>query len=583
MTTEQAELPLGVVPAPAVAGCKPYVIPPKAEFIDLPLGNTERVLVSDEESEILESILAQCNAKTIVGYPSPSGLEALLAERLGVDTNRVLVTAGADEAIERALEAVLVPGRELIVPSPTFEMIPIYGRLTGAEIRQIPWLEGAYPADAVLEAVSPATAAIAIVTPNNPTGAVAELEDICRIAESVPNVLVLVDMAYGEFADSDYTDTLLGYPNVVMARTLSKAWGMPGLRVGYAVGDARVIAWMRGASGPYTVSRLSLAVAEARMERGDASVKAYVQRVKEERSALTQLIAGLGGKPLPSQANFVLARFENAQWVRDGLAGLGIGSRVFPNKEELKDAFRISCPGDERAFKRLEHAFEAVLDPQAILFDLDGVLADVSRSYRMSIIETAKSFGVEVTLDDISAIKAQGNANNDWDVTQRMLASRGVELSLAEVTERFESIYQGTEDVPGLRSTETLMVERSWLESLRERYPLAIVTGRPREDAVRFLREKEILDLFETLVCMEDAELKPNPAPVRLALSRLGLERAWMLGDTPDDLVAARGAGVVPVGVVPPGESPENVTKTLSNAGAACVLERTEQLMERLK
>ncbi len=464
-----------------------------------------------------------------------------------------------------------------------FRPSTIYAWLTGAQVTQIPWLDGAYPADAVLDAVGPNTAAIAIVTPNNPTGAVASLADICRIAEAVPKVLVLVDMAYGEFADTDYTADLLGYPNVVMARTLSKAWGMPGLRVGYAVGDARVIAWMRGASGPYTVSRLSLVVAEARIRRGDASVKAYVERVREERAGLTELISELGGKSLPSQANFVLARFENAAWVRDGLAGLGIGSRVFPDKEELKDAFRISCPGDEKAFERLQEAFKAVLDPEAILFDLDGVLADVSASYRMSIIETAKSYGIEITLDDISVIKARGNANNDWDVTQRLLAERGVEQSLANVTERFETIYQGTEAQPGLRSTETLMVDHAWLEALAGRYPLAIVTGRPRADAERFLGEQGILSFFKTCVCMEDAELKPNPAPVQLALKRLGLKRAWVLGDTPDDLVAARGAGVVPVGVVPPGERAEDVRQTLAGAGAACVLEKTEDLMERLK
>ncbi len=580
--TQREEPALDVQPAPAVAGCKPYVIPPKADFIDLPLGNTERVLVSAEEAESLERILAGCSAKTVVGYPSAVDLEALLAERLGVELEQVLVTAGADEALERALEAVLIPGRELIAPAPTFEMIPIYAKLTGADVRSVPWLEGPYPADAVLAAITEKTAAVTIVTPNNPTGAVASLEDMCRIAETAPQVLVLVDMAYGEFADSDYTETLLRYPNVVMARTLSKAWGMPGLRVGYAVGDARVIAWMRGASGPYTVSRLSLAVAEARIREGDESLRVYVDRVRAERAKLTSLIAELGGRPLPSQANFILARFENAQWVRDGLAGLGIGSRVFPNKESLRDAFRISCPGDENAFARLDKAFRAVLKPQAILFDLDGVLADVSKSYRRSIIETAKSFGVDITLDDVSAVKAEGHANNDWDVTQRLLARRGVELTLEDVTKRFESIYQGTEATPGLRSTESLMVDRTWLASLKEHYPMAIVTGRPRADAHRFLTEQGILALFDAVVCMEDAELKPNPAPVVLALNQLKVETAWMLGDTPDDLVAARGAGVVPIGVVPPGEQPSRVMKTLTDAGAACVLERTEQLTERL-
>ena len=89
--TQREEPALDVQPAPAVAGCKPYVIPPKADFIDLPLGNTERVLVSAEEAESLERILAGCSAKTVVGYPSAVDLEALLAERLGVELEQVLV------------------------------------------------------------------------------------------------------------------------------------------------------------------------------------------------------------------------------------------------------------------------------------------------------------------------------------------------------------------------------------------------------------------------------------------------------------------------------------------------------------
>jgi len=583
MNREQSDSSLTVLPGPVVVQCRSYVIPPRPKFIDLPLGNTERVIVSEDEAETLNSILSKFDVSSIVGYPNSSELQQLLAERLEVLPDRVLVTAGADEALERALESMLGPGRELIVTSPTFEMIPVYARLAGGNVRQIPWLDGAYPVDGVLEAVGADTAVIAVVTPNNPTGAVVSLVDIQRIALAVPHILILVDMAYSEFADVNLTEDLLNYPNVVMVRSLSKAWGMPGLRVGYAVGDAQVIAWMRRTGGPYTISGLSLSIAEERIRQGEESIGVYVQRVRAERSKLTTLISELGGRPLPSQANFVLARFENARWVRDGLAGLGIGSRSFSDNEELKHTLRISCPGDQSAFARLEHAFKAVLNPEAILFDLDGVLADVSASYRMSIIETAKSFGVSITVDDISAMKARGNANNDWQVTQRLLLDHGLALSLAEVIGRFESLYQGTETEPGLRATETLLVERPWLELLGRRYSLAVVTGRPRRDAERFLHDNGIRDLFAALVCMEDAELKPSPMPVRLALRHLGVTRAWMLGDTPDDLVAARAAGVVPVGVAPPGELLESAKTTLIEAGAACVLEKTEQLMEKLK
>jgi phosphoglycolate phosphatase-like HAD superfamily hydrolase len=105
--------------------------------------------------------------------------------------------------------------------------------------------------------------------------------------------------------------------------------------------------------------------------------------------------------------------------------------------------------------------------------------------------------------------------------------------------------------------------------------PLAIVTGRPRSDALRFLEEQGIAPLFRAVVTREDAPLKPSPEPVRVALERLGVPHAWMIGDTPDDLVAARAAGVVPIGNG--ADAP-----TLTRAGAARVVTRLAEIEEIL-
>ena len=140
-------------PRPAVAKGKPYGIPQKPDLVDLPLGNTERVVVSQAEQEVITEILSRLDVSVVAQYPQSSRLEQLLAERLDVKADRILVTAGADEALERALESVLGSGCELVATSPTFEMIPIYARLTGGSVQQVPWLEGAFPADAVLNGV----------------------------------------------------------------------------------------------------------------------------------------------------------------------------------------------------------------------------------------------------------------------------------------------------------------------------------------------------------------------------------------------------------------------------------------------
>ena len=108
------------------------------------------------------------------------------------------------------------------------------------------------------------------------------------------------------------------------------------------------------------------------------------------------------------------------------------------------------------------------------------------------------------------------------------------------------------------------------------------MTGRPREEAEWFLDKEELTDLFPTVVCMEDGPIKPDPAPVQLARSRLAVERAWMVGDTPDDIRAAAGAGVLPIGIVAPGPDPAASTAALRDSGAATILSAIDDLLDLL-
>ena len=570
--------PMAPTPSPGVAGVQSYSVPRPACPIDLFLDGNEGAT----PPEALLSALVGKGTDVLRRYPDTRPLERRLAGRLGVAPERVVVTAGADDALDRLCRAVLAPGRELVLPVPTFEMLARYARITGADIRTVLWEGARYPLDAVLGAVSPRTALIAVVSPNNPTGAVATLDEVRRLSEAAPHAVVLLDHAYVEFADADLTEQALLLPNVVVTRTLSKAWGVAGLRVGVAAGPADVIGWMRAAGAPYAVAGPSLALAEARLDGGDADVVAFVERIRSERGQLEALLRDLGASVVPSQANFLLARLPDASWVRDALAGLGIAVRIFPGRRELAGALRITCPGNGDGLRRLSDGLAAALRPEALLLDMDGVLADVSSSYREAIIRTAASFGVSLTGEDVAAGKAEGDANNDWELTRRLLAARGVDAELGEVTRRFERLYQGADGVPGLRETERLTVPVELLERLAARLPLGVVTGRPRGDAIRFLRAAGIDHTVSTVVCMEDGPRKPDPAPVRRALAALDAERGWLVGDTPDDVRAARAAGVVPLGIVAPGEDAVAATATLTASGAGRVLGSLFDLLEIL-
>jgi HAD superfamily hydrolase (TIGR01548 family) len=242
----------------------------------------------------------------------------------------------------------------------------------------------------------------------------------------------------------------------------------------------------------------------------------------------------------------------------------------------LTTALRITLPGNAVAFERLVAAFETVLAPEALLFDLDGVLADVQHSQRAAIAATARSFGVAATLAQVAAAIRTGDAANDWLVTRRLIEASGCDASLDDVTERYQSLYLS------LRDRECLIPPGPLLARLAARRPLAIVTGRPRAEAEWFLDRAGVAHLFGTVVAMEDAPAKPDPAPLRLALERLGVGRAWMIGDTPDDVRAAAQAGVLPLSVVAPGDEPAPTAAALREAGSARVLDALSDLLELL-
>jgi len=222
---------------------------------------------------------------------------------------------------------------------------------------------------------------------------------------------------------------------------------------------------------------------------------------------------------------------------------------------------------------------------------MDGVLADVSQSYRQAIIQTAHVFAAPISLYDITAAKAAGNANNDWILTHRLIVNHhtsgavqpAVDLpSLEMVTQKFEEIYQGTASTPGLNRLEMLLVSPELLHFFHSHFPLAIVTGRPRSDALKFLVSHNIETFFKCVVCMEDAPPKPNPEPVILALQKLGVQRAIMIGDTPDDICAAVGAGIQGIGILSPGDRAGGHSSTIKDSllrgGAAKIIDSVADL-----
>ncbi|RYF03537.1 MAG: aminotransferase class I/II-fold pyridoxal phosphate-dependent enzyme, partial [Deltaproteobacteria bacterium] len=174
-------------PGPFVSRLVPYLVPLDSPRIDLPLGVTERPVPSAD----LRASNFALDAESLARYPDGRSLEAVLAARLGTTPDQVMVTAGADEALDRAFRAMLTPNDNLVVATPTFEMVAHYANLIGAEVLAVPWEPGGLPTDAMLAAVTPKTKVVVVVSPNNPTGAVATGADIRRLSGGAPHALVL--------------------------------------------------------------------------------------------------------------------------------------------------------------------------------------------------------------------------------------------------------------------------------------------------------------------------------------------------------------------------------------------------------
>ena len=252
--------------------------------------------------------LRQLGPEQLARYPEREPVEAAVAEILGVDPTELLLTNGVDEAIHLLCETYLEADDEALIVVPTYSMYRIYMMAAGAKVISVAAGEDfEFPTDDLCKAVTPRTRLIAIANPNNPTGTVAPERDLLRIARSAPGAAVLVDEAYFEFCGQSVMAARDDFPNLFVARTFSKAYGLAGLRIGVLVGDAEQMRLVRRVSSPYNVNAAALAcLPEALADQ--SYIQQYVSEVRESRARLERALEAAGIQFWPSQANFVLVR-----------------------------------------------------------------------------------------------------------------------------------------------------------------------------------------------------------------------------------------------------------------------------------
>ena len=241
-------------------------------------------------------------------YPERGSVEARVADSLGVSPAEVLLTNGVDEAIHVLCQAFLDRGDAMLLPVPTYSMYEVYGSEAEAHIDAVLAGDGfGFPLEGIFAAIHERTRVIAIANPNSPTGATVPRDAIIAVAERASQAVVLVDEAYYHFFGETVVDLIGKVPNLVVARTFSKAYGLAGLRLGALIAAEETIHWLRRVISPYSVNQLALLCLPAALE-DQAYVDWYVTEVKSARGELAQRLTELGLEHWPSEANFILTR-----------------------------------------------------------------------------------------------------------------------------------------------------------------------------------------------------------------------------------------------------------------------------------
>ena len=180
-----------------------------------------------------------------------------------------------------------------------------------------------------------------------------------------------------------------------------------------------------------------------------------------------------------------------------------------------------------------------------LIFDMDGVLVDVSKSYREAIRQTSSYFLERgVLMSEVDEIKNKVGMNNDWDATYALINNPNI--SYEGVKSYFQSIYLGNDQKSGLINNEKLLISKQKLQSLKNKYKkLGIATGRPKKEAEYVISKNKLIEIFDCVIALEDVvNSKPSPDSIRMVIKKLNLKQTVYIGDSPSDVIAAERAKI---------------------------------------
>lgn len=355
----------------SVQGLTPYVPGKPVEELQRELGISNIVKLASNENPLgpSESVLSALESvkPELTRYPDGNGfhLKAALASHLSVSSHQITLGNGSNDVLDLIARAYLAPGNEAIFSQYAFAVYPISTQAVGAKAVVTPAKDYGHDLDAMANAVTDKTKVIFIANPNNPTGTSFGKEQWQAFIAKIPQqVIVVLDEAYIEYVEGDEglngLDYLNQYPNLIVTRTFSKAYGLAALRVGYSISHPDVANVLNRVRQPFNVNSFALAGAVAALNDTD-----YLQRSREiNQQGMNQLVNGfkaLGLDYIPSAGNFITVHFDQSgselfeKLLQQGVIVRPVGNYGMPN------SLRVSI-GLEAENQRFLDALTSVLE-----------------------------------------------------------------------------------------------------------------------------------------------------------------------------------------------------------------------------
>lgn len=529
--------------------------------------------------------------KTLINYINNGKLEWYpegdcneIRKELGIyckiNPENIIVGNGSDEILKVIANTFLTEDDEVIIPIPNYSMFMIDSKLVGAKIIKI-LVTKAFTSDKIKEKITTKTKIIYLSNPNSPLGYSLNKDEIKKIINLSKKVLVVVDEAYFEFYGQSIINLVEKYDNLIVTRTMSKAFSLASLRIGYGVANTNIISELNKVKDPESVNSFAQIAGIEALKDIEYRTE-FINNILKSKEYLEIGFRKLGLKVWPSKTNFLFITFPekyNAYNIWKNLEKKGIFLR--DRTKVINNSLRIGVPLIKES-KRLIKEIKKELNP-LLIFDIDEVLIDTMLSYNETIKKSVKNIsGKKISDKDVRKVKLLGGYNCDWDTTLKLVNDKGINIDREKVIEVFQKIYLGTNKKEGLRNKEKWLMNKKLLKNLSKNYKLSILTGRPKDEAIYSLKRENVLNFFEQIICMEDVnQSKPNPEGL-LEIKSKG-EEAYYFGDLGDDMKAAKAAGIKAVGVIPPENKDKNYSKILKNAGADFVIKNINQINEVLK